>query len=109
MVRVKMMTLYAGPDRSVPAGQTAQFDKAEAEALVSGGYGVYADTPAATRKTAKEPAKEPAEKPIEKWNVAELQKYAADQEIDLGQATVKADILKAVVDEIERRRDANDD
>lgn len=102
MKRVRMMTLYAGPDRSVSAGAVAEFDDAEAAALVEGGYGVYADPPPPARK-------EPAEKPVEKWTVAELQAYAAEHEIDLGDATVKADILRVVAAAIEAARDEDGD
>lgn len=39
---------------------------------------------------------EPAEKPLEKRTAAELKKYAADNSIDLGEATKKEDILAAI-------------
>ncbi|MGW2591959.1 hypothetical protein ACWCXC_17070 [Streptomyces sp. NPDC001515] len=106
MKRVTMMSLYAGPDRSVGVGETAEFDDAEARALVDGGYGVYADTDRPARKTAK---KAPAEKPIERRNVEELKAYAAEHNIDLGAATTKADILKTVVSAIEAARDSDGD
>ncbi|WP_329615017.1 hypothetical protein OG244_19450 [Streptomyces brevispora] len=102
MKRVRMMALYAGPERSVAIGETAEFDDAEARGLVDGGYGVYADELRPARK-------EPAEKPIERWTVAELQAYAADHDIDLGDATVKAGILKVVVTAIEAARDSDGD
>lgn len=105
MRSVKMMALYAGPERSVAIGETAEFDDAEARGLVDGGYGVYTDDARPARKAAKEPA----EKPIEKWTVAELQAYAAEHAIDLGDATVKADILKIVVTAIEAARDSDGD
>lgn len=39
---------------------------------------------------------EPADKPLEKRTPAELKKYAADNGIDLGDATKKEDILAAI-------------
>ncbi|MFJ2701881.1 hypothetical protein ACIO3R_01615 [Streptomyces sp. NPDC087428] len=102
MKRVKMMSLYAGPKGSVAIGAIGEFDDAEARDLVDGRYGAYADEPRPARK-------EPAEKPIERWTVAELQAYAAEHEIDLGDATVKAGILKTVVAAIEAARDSDGD
>ncbi|MFD9445506.1 hypothetical protein ACFWBR_42325 [Streptomyces sp. NPDC060006] len=92
MRRVTMKTLYAGPDRTVQAGQTAEFEEAEAEALVAGGYGIYeGDT-----RPKPETAAEPKDKPLDKRSVDELKAYAAEHEIDLGTATKKADILAAI-------------
>ncbi|MGW2580831.1 hypothetical protein ACWCYZ_05740 [Streptomyces virginiae] len=89
MRRVTLHTLYAGPDRSVAAGQTAEFDDEEAARLTAGGYGVYADAP--RRKSAAA-----EDKPVEKMSVAQLQAYAADHGIDVGDARTKAEILAAV-------------
>lgn len=104
MKRITMTALYAGPERSVDIGDTAEFSDTEARGLVDGGYGVYADEPRAARQAPKQ-----AEKPIEKRNVAELQAYAAEHQIDLGTATVKADILAVIVAAIEAARDKDDD
>ncbi len=38
---------------------------------------------------------------IDEMNVAQLKKYAKDNEIDLGEATKKAEILKAIADSTE--------
>ncbi|MFJ2002175.1 hypothetical protein [Streptomyces chartreusis] len=89
MRRVTLKTLYASPTRSVPAGSTAEFEEAEAEALVAAGYGVYEGD---TRPMPQ--AQE--DRPSEKWTVDRLKSWAAEQEIDLGAATKKADILAAI-------------
>lgn len=90
MRRVTMKTLYAGPDRSVAAGHTADFEDAEAEGLVAGGYGVYEGD------TRPKPEAEAEDKPLDKRTVEQLKAYAAAQEIDLGEASKKADILAVI-------------
>lgn len=101
MRRVTMHTLYAGPERSVSPGQTAEFADEEAARLVGGGFGVYADEP-----RRKEPAAEAGDKPVEKMNVAQLQAYAAEHGIDLGDAKTKAELLAVVVAAVEAAREA---
>ncbi|MGW1035011.1 hypothetical protein ACWD4Z_22845 [Streptomyces antibioticus] len=101
MRRVTMKTLYAGPTRSVPAGATAEFEDAEAEALVTGGYGVYeGDT---------RPIPESADKPLDKQTVEQLKAFAAEHQIDLGDAAKKAHILDAITTELARREAEADD
>ena len=90
MRRVTMKTLYAGPTRSVAAGVTAEFEDAEAAALVAGGYGVYEGD------TRPKPDAEVEDKPLEKQTVEQLKAYAAEHGIDLGDATKKADVLAAI-------------
>lgn len=109
MKRVTMNTLYAGPAGSVGIGQTGEFHDEEAEQLVAGGYGVYADTPR-TRAAARPagPGPDSGEKPVERMNVEQLKAYAAEHDIALGDATKKAEILAAVVAELERRRDEDE-
>ncbi|MEV7282870.1 hypothetical protein [Streptomyces sp. NPDC093111] len=106
MKRVTMHTLYAGPSGSVGVGQTGQFDDEEAEQLVAGGYGVYADAPRA--RAARRAAPDGGDKPVERMNVEELKAYAAEHDIDLGDATKKAELLATVIAELERRRDEDD-
>lgn len=103
MRQVTLHTLYAGPERSVAAGQSAEFADEEAARLVAGGFGVYADAP---RRT--EPA-DAGDKPVEKMNVAQLQAYAAEHGIGLGEAKSKAEILAAVVAALEAAREAQDE
>ncbi|WKV74227.1 hypothetical protein AW27_023585 [Streptomyces sp. PCS3-D2] len=104
MRRVTLHTLYAGPERSVAAGQTAEFEAQEAARLVDGGFGVYADEP-----RRKAPAEEPVEKPVEKMTAAELQAYAAEHGIDLSGAKTKAEVLAAVMAAVEAARGAEAD
>ena len=99
MRRVTMNTLYAGPDRSVQAGQSADFDDAEAAALVAAGYAVYeGDT-----LPRPEAGQEPDDKPLEKRTVEQLKAYADEQKIDLGDASKKAEILDKITSELARR------
>lgn len=105
MRRVTMKTLYAGPDRSVPAGATAAFDDAEAEALVRGGYGVYEGD----SRPKPVSSAEPADKPLDKQTVEQLKAYAAQHDIDLGDAGKKAEILDRITTELERREAEADD
>ncbi|MFD6421712.1 hypothetical protein [Streptomyces sp. NPDC060198] len=104
-MRVTMRSLYAGPERTVAAGDTADFGVAEAAALVKGGYGVYADAPPRTAADADTDA----EKPLERRTLEQLRAYAAAHDIDLGDATLKTDVLRLVLAEVEQRRDADDD
>ncbi|MFB7171090.1 hypothetical protein ACFCYM_09745 [Streptomyces sp. NPDC056254] len=101
MRRVTMHALYAGPERAVAAGQTAEFADEEAARLVGGGFGVYAD-----EARRKEPADQAADKPVEKMTVAELQAYATARGIDLGDAKTKAEVLAVVVAAVEAAREA---
>lgn len=105
MRRITMKTLYAGPDRSVQAGQSADFDDTEAAALVAAGYAVYeGDT-----RPRPEAGPEPDDKPLEKRTVDQLKAYAAEHGIDLGDAGKKAEILDRIVTELQRRETEDDD
>ncbi len=60
-------------------------------------------SPAAENRNAKvasgewvEVEKATTPKPLEKRNVGELKEYAAEHDVDLGEATKKADILAAI-------------
>lgn len=107
MKRVTMSTLYAGPGRTVAAGQTAEFDDAEAGALVNGGYGVYAD--AAPAAAAPDPdGSEDEAKPVTRMTVDELRAYAAEHGIDLGDAVRKAGLLAAIEAAVTARQNADD-
>lgn len=85
--QVKMLTLLASPRGSVQPGQIATFDDEQAAQLVDGGYGIYADEPA---------AHQPTEVPLTSMTVPELRAYAAEHGVDLGGATRKADIIAAL-------------
>ncbi|WP_405710087.1 hypothetical protein OG264_16070 [Streptomyces xanthophaeus] len=100
MRRVTMHTLYAGPERSVAAGQSAEFADEEAARLVRGGFGVYADEPA------RAAAADTGDKPIERMTVPELRAYAAAEGIDLGDAKSKAEVQAVVAAALEAAREA---
>lgn len=68
----------------------AQIPAKEVTRLVEGGF-VVADAPPAEADAQPEGA------PDESWKVAQLKAHAAASGIDLGDATVKADILAAIV------------
>lgn len=59
---------------------------------------------AAEREAAEKAAVE--EKPLDKMTVDELKQYAADNGIDLGDATKKADILAAIKSESDEQPEA---
>lgn len=52
----------------------------------------------ATPSTGSVASARPDDEPTEKWKVDELKAYAAERNIDLGGATKKADILKALAE-----------
>ncbi|MCY0919610.1 MULTISPECIES: hypothetical protein [unclassified Streptomyces] len=101
MRRVTMHSLYAGPERAVQAGDTADFEDEEAARLVDGGFATYADKPA--------PDGPADERPVEKMTADQLRALAADKGYDLGDAKTKAEILAAVVAAIEAAREADGD
>lgn len=96
MRRVTMKTLYAGPTRSVQAGQTAEFDDAEAEALVSGGYAVYEGDARPEPRSTAGPKTDPGDKPLEKMTVDQLKAYADEHDISLPPDGRKADLVAAI-------------
>ena len=46
MITLKLRSLYASPTRTVQAGEIADFDDAEAQALLDGGYAELLGIPA---------------------------------------------------------------
>lgn len=100
-MQITMLTLAAGPERTLEAGRTydvpGDVPRDVAEQLLDGGYAVPVGgraKPAA--KTPKTPPGGEAAGPLDKLKVEELKAYAAENELDLGGATKRDDILAAI-------------
>jgi hypothetical protein len=101
-VQITMLTLAAGPERTLEVGRTydvpAQVPRDVAEDLLAGGYAVPVGGRA--KPVAKTPTKDLAGDggavPLDKLTVEQLLAYAAENDIDLGGATKKADLLAAI-------------
>ncbi|MEV6544399.1 hypothetical protein [Streptomyces sp. NPDC051665] len=113
-MRITMKTLSAHPDGTLENGQTyevpQQCSEERAVELLDGGYAVPADEDlaAADPGTRAEPDSN-SDKPLEKRTVDQLKAYAAEQEIDLGDASKKAEILDTITTELARREAEKDD
>ncbi|MEU6952075.1 hypothetical protein [Streptomyces sp. NPDC045714] len=114
-MRVQMLRLMANPEHgTVQAGQEIDLPAAEARKRIAAGDCKPLETES-PRRTAPAPPADPGapgqgeEVPVEKMTVDQLKTYAAEQDIDLGDATRKEDIRAVVLAEIERRRDADGD
>lgn len=109
-----MKTLSAHPDGTLEIGKTyevpGQCSQERAVELLDGGYAVDADEDlSAADPGPADPAEPEADKPLEKRTVEQLKAYAAAQEIDLGDAGKKAEILDAITTELARREAENGD
>jgi len=100
-MRITMKTLSASPEGTLHPGRVyavpRDVARERAMDLLDGGYAVRTDDDPATRTPA--PATEddgPQDKPLAKQSLAELQAYAAENDIDLGDAVKKADVLAAI-------------
>ncbi|NEB00620.1 hypothetical protein [Streptomyces sp. SID13726] len=109
-MRITMKTLSAHPEGTLENGKTydvpGQCSEDRAVELLDGGYAVLAeeDLAAAGPGTRAEPDTEiEADKPLEKRTVEQLKAFAAEQQIDLGDASKKAEILDAITTELARR------
>ncbi|MFJ5059027.1 hypothetical protein ACIP96_06360 [Streptomyces nigra] len=111
-MRITMKTLSAHPDGTLEIGQTyevpGQCSKERAQDLLDGGYAVLTDEDPATAERA-EPAAADDDKPLEKRTVEQLKAYAAEREIELGDASKKAEILDKITTELERREAEDED
>lgn len=111
-MRITMKSLSAHPDGTLENGQTyevpGQCSTERAQELLDGGYAVLADEDPATadRTETDEPA---GDKPLERYKVDELKAFAAEQDIDLGDAGKKAEILDKITAELARREAENGD
>ncbi|MFD8640842.1 hypothetical protein ACFV14_11090 [Streptomyces zaomyceticus] len=117
-MRVEMLRLMSNPKYgNQPEGAIVEMDDADAERRIAAGDCRPLDPQKkrpATR-AAKAPAAPPAppggdgqDVAVEKMTVDQLRAFAAEHDIDLGDATLKDDIRGAVVAELERRRDEDD-
>lgn len=103
-VRITMKTLAAGPDGALQAGHSYlvpdQVSRAQAEELLDGGYAILDGQ---TAPAAAAAAEDGDGKPLEKRTVEELKAYADEQDIDLGPAAKKAEILDVITAELAKR------
>ncbi|MEU0001549.1 hypothetical protein ABZ069_31990 [Streptomyces microflavus] len=115
---VEMQRLMANPRLgTVQPGQIIDLSAAEARRRIAAGDCKPVNGPAAEqpRRAAGPADQEPVtggqgdDVPVEKMTVDQLKTYAAQEEIDLGDATRKDDIRALVLAELERRRDADGD
>jgi len=111
-MRITMKALSAHPDGTLENGQTyevpGQCSEERAQELLDGGYAVPADEDPSSADAAK-PAEPVDDKPLEKRTVDQLKAYADEQDIDLGDASKKAEILDAITTELARREAENGD
>jgi hypothetical protein len=112
-MRVEMLRLMSNPTYgNQPEGAIVEMDDADAERRIAAGDCRPLDTPK-TRKPAKAappapPGGQGEETPVEKMTVEQLKAYAAEYEIDLGDAAKKDDIRTVIAAELERRRDEDE-
>lgn len=113
-MRITMKTLSAHPEGTLENGQTyevpGQCSEERAAELLDGGYAVLAEEDlAAAGPGARAEADTDTDKLLEKRTVEQLKAYAAGQEIDLGDASKKAEILDKITTELARREAENGD
>lgn len=93
-----MLTLSASPEGVLEQGKTYEVPDdvalARAQELVDGGAALLLDQPKAAK--GKKPAAGAGPKSLDKQTVPELQAYAAENDIDLGDAKTRAEILAAI-------------
>ncbi|MFB7354852.1 hypothetical protein [Streptomyces gardneri] len=119
-MRVEMLRLMANPKYgNQPEGAIVDMDDDDAERRIAAGDCRPLEAP--KKKTGGRPAKTTAppappvpaggdgqDVAIEKMTVEQLRAFAAEHDIDLGDATLKDDIRTAVASELERRRDEDE-
>ncbi|WP_435969311.1 hypothetical protein [Streptomyces sp. Qhu_M48] len=119
-MRVEMLRLMANPKYgNQPEGAIVDMDDADAERRIAAGDCRPLDEPkkkrgartAARTATPPTPPAPPVEPdvPVEAMTVDQLRTFAAEQDIDLGEARLKEDIRAVVAAELERRRDEDDE
>lgn len=103
-MRIRMKTLSASPAGALQRGKIYDLPDERARPLVDNGFATAVDEPARPRlrdglrlkDKAPAPPAGPQEKPIEKRTLDELKAYAAEHGIELGEATLKADVLAVI-------------
>jgi hypothetical protein len=114
-MRITMKTLSAHADGTLEIGKTyevpGQCSQERADDLLDGGYAVRAEEDlAAADPAAAEPGGDgDTDKPLDKRTVEQLKDYAAEQNIDLGDAGKKAEILDRITTELARREAETED
>lgn len=102
-MRVKMLRLMCSPEYgNHDVGDEVDLPEQEAARRIAAGDCVAVDAADKARlrdrlrgrRGGKE--SEPADKPLAKQTVAHLQAYAAEHDVDLGEAKTKAEILAAI-------------
>lgn len=106
-MRITMKTLSAHPDGTLEIGKTyevpGQCSQQRADELLEGRYAVLAEEDPATAEPAAAGDGDGDDKPLEKRTVEQLKAYAAEHDIDLGDASKKAEILDKITSELARR------
>lgn len=116
-MKVEMLRLMCSPVHgNHQPGDVVEMDEAEAMKRVANGDCKALEEPSARGRRGRAskgdsaPAVVPvAPPPIEKMTAEQLKTYAAEQEIDLGDATKKEDVRAKIVAELEARRDGDDE
>ncbi|WP_432135868.1 hypothetical protein [Streptomyces sp. bgisy154] len=117
-MRVEFLRPIANPTLNARVGQVVDLPDDQALQRIRAGHAVAVDQPRARlrdrlpgrRKQAGPKDSTPADKPLEERTVDQLKAYAAEHDIDLGDATKKAQILDAITSELARREaDADDE
>lgn len=110
---ITMKTLAAGPDGSLLPGQTYRVpedvSRAQATELLDGGYATLnaEDTPLPPvpgTPAAADPAA--ADKPLDRMTVEQLKALADTEDIDLGPAAKKAELIEVITAERGKRAEA---
>lgn len=115
MTRVQFTRPVASPTLSATAGQILDLDDDEAQRRIDAGHCTPLDEPGKGRlidrvRRALTPDPDSGDdKPLEKRTVEQLKAFAAAREIDLGDASKKAEILDAITTELARREGEADD
>ncbi len=115
-MRVEMLRLMVNPKYGTqPEGSIVDMDDDDAERRIAAGECRPLEEPRKKRggrpaKTATPPPPAPIDGPVavEDMTVDQLKIYAADHDIDLGDARLKDEIRATVAAELERRRDEDE-
>jgi len=101
-MRVEFIRRVASPTLTAQPGQVLDLPEDEALKRIKAGHATAVDQPKQRLRDRLDGLRDrlakggPADKPLEKHTVDELKAYAAEREIDLGDAGKKADILAAI-------------
>lgn len=114
-MRVEMLRLMVNPKYGTqPEGSIVDMDDDDAEQRVAAGDCRPLDEPRKKRgrpaKTTTAPPPPPPGEPVavEDMTVDQLKAYAAEHDIDLGDARLKDELRATVAAELERRRDEDE-